>query len=102
MEFLIQLLDNMETEDIQNSVNEISNSDAENIIKQLKKESKGHPDRVLAEKLQKFFPDVQILQPNFVRKECDKFLKHYCSKLYSAKLTAQRSLDYENDWICRG
>ena len=102
MEFLIQLLDNMETEDIQNSVNEISNSDAENIIKQLKKESKGHPDRVLAEKLQKFFPDVQILQPNFVRKECDKFLKHYCSKLYSAKLSAQRSLDYENDWICRG
>ena len=52
----------METEDIQNSVNEISNSDAENIIKQLKKESKGHPDRVLAEKLQKFFPDVQIFK----------------------------------------
>ena len=32
MEFLIQLLDNMETEDIQNSVNEISNSDADDEV----------------------------------------------------------------------
>ena len=47
----------METGEIQDSLNEISNADAEKIIKEAKKESKGAPDRVLAEKLQKFFPD---------------------------------------------
>ena len=36
----------METEDIQDRVNEISNTDAANIIKQAKKESKGDPDRL--------------------------------------------------------
>ena len=51
---------NMESEEIIDSVNEISNSDAEQIIKQVKKESKRDPDRVFAEKLQKYFPDLNI------------------------------------------
>ena len=40
---------NMESEEIIDSVNEISNSDAEQIIKQVKKESKRDPDRVFAD-----------------------------------------------------
>ena len=36
----------METGEIQDSLNEISNADAEKIIKEAKKESKGDPDRV--------------------------------------------------------
>ena len=51
----------METGEIQDSLNEISNADAEKIIKEAKKESKGDPDRVLAEKLQKFLPDVKSI-----------------------------------------
>ena len=88
----------METEDIQDRVNEISNTDAANIIKQAKKESKGDPDRVLANKLQKFFPDVQILQPSHVRKECDKYLNHYNNALKAATIRAQRSLNYETKY----
>ena len=85
----------METGEIEDSLNEISNADAEKIIKEAKKESKGAPDRVLAEKLQKFFPDVQISQYHKVRKQCDKFLAHYNNALNSAKIKAQRSLNYE-------
>ena len=44
----------METQDIHNRVNEITNSDAERIIKEAKKEAKGNSDRVLAEKLKVF------------------------------------------------
>ena len=87
---------NMESEEIIDSVNEISNSDAEQIIKQVKKESKRDPDRVFAEKLQKYFPDLNISHPNRVKNECDKYLHHYKQALNSAKVKAQRSIDYEN------